>query len=457
MQSVVYVLVVPPVSDLDCALVLDILRLANGVAGEALFTVRILTPNSQPVMATNGRPIIPNAGYPEDFRDLLIVLNNLKPSDQDEDAAVRVLRRAARSGGIIMGIEYGALLMARSGILDDHRATTHFDCLPMAQESFPNVDFGEELYVKDRNCFTCAGHLAIVDMMLHYIKSNLSETVAATLASELLAPEIRQPQTPQRVSLLDPFSTQRDPRLKKAIIEMQNNLESPLSLNEIADRVGISARQLQNLWRTKLGSSHNEYYQDLRLDRARSLLLNTDMQISEIAIISGFSSSATFSRAFKSRSGSNPRDFRAEHQNSLSPMIQRNALRTISSIAERNDGFLYRCLNDHPYTVLYVTRGIERLLGYSAAAFINSPTRNMSSVIHPDDLGPMRQIVDTALENNNNWDIEFRYLHRDGNIVWVHEVGCGVFDNNGRLIYLEGMIVRNLNPPEQYIDAMSSD
>ncbi|MGE3876036.1 MAG: PAS domain-containing protein [Parvibaculaceae bacterium] len=453
----VHLLVVPPAADLEVALVIDLFRLANSLAGEDVFVVDILTPDGGPAELTNGRTLLPDSSTGNAAPDAIIVIADSRPRRALEEKAVRLLRRLARTPAQIIGIKHGALLMAQAGVLDGHRATAHFDSLPVAQETYDAIEFVEQVFVVDRKRITCGGYLAIPDMLLYLIEKNVSEAVMALLAAQLLAPGIRQPRTPQRINSYDPLSGQFDPRLKKAIELMQKNIETPLGIDEIAGKIGISVRQLQNLWQSKVGSSHNQYYIDLRLDRARSLLHHTDMSISEIALACGFSSTATFSRAFRQHDGINARSFRAHHRDALSPILQRNTVRTLSAIIDRHAGFLYRNLNDRIYTVLFVTRGIERLLGYSPSEFTGPPKRNMASIIHPDDLELMQQNVDRAVEMRQNWDIEFRYIHRNGKTVWVHEVGSGVFDPSGRLLYVEGIIVRNLNPPEQYLDTMSLD
>jgi len=105
------------------------------------------------------------------------------------------------------------------------------------------------------------------------------------------------------------------------------------------------------------------------------------------------------------------------------------------------DGFLYRCRNDANYTMLYISEGILTVSGYPASDFIGNKVRGYSSITHPDDIGAVDAAVGKALEERTNWTIDYRIMPRQGEPVWVHEIGGGVFDANGQLEFLEGFII----------------
>ena len=116
-------------------------------------------------------------------------------------------------------------------------------------------------------------------------------------------------------------------------------------------------------------------------------------------------------------------------------------LEAMLSIASRMNGFLYRCQNDPTYTMLYMSEGIATILGYPAGDFIGNRVRAFSSISHPDDLAKVDAAVGKALETRSNWHIDYRLIHRNGHPVWIHEIGGGVFDAAGQLLFLEGFIV----------------
>lgn len=116
-------------------------------------------------------------------------------------------------------------------------------------------------------------------------------------------------------------------------------------------------------------------------------------------------------------------------------------LAALLSITGRMDGFLYRCRNDANYTMLYISEGILTVSGYPASDFIGNKVRGYSSITHPDDIGAVDAAVGKALEERTNWTIDYRIMPRQGEPVWVHEIGGGVFDANGQLEFLEGFII----------------
>lgn len=116
-------------------------------------------------------------------------------------------------------------------------------------------------------------------------------------------------------------------------------------------------------------------------------------------------------------------------------------LAALLSITGRMDGFLYRCRNDPSYTMLYISEGILTVSGYPPSDFIGNKIRGYSSITHPDDLAAVDAAVGKALETRSNWNIDYRVLPRQGEPVWVHEIGGGVFSGSGELEFLEGFII----------------
>jgi diguanylate cyclase (GGDEF)-like protein/PAS domain S-box-containing protein len=105
------------------------------------------------------------------------------------------------------------------------------------------------------------------------------------------------------------------------------------------------------------------------------------------------------------------------------------------------DGFLYRCRNDQHYTMLYMSDGIQTLSHYPPQDFIHNGVRDYTSIIHPDDLSSVYAAVDQALEARRNWNIDYRIVTRDGESLWVREIGGGVFNDAGVLVFLEGFVI----------------
>jgi PAS domain S-box-containing protein len=113
----------------------------------------------------------------------------------------------------------------------------------------------------------------------------------------------------------------------------------------------------------------------------------------------------------------------------------------IESVASRLNGFFYRCQNDAGYTMLFMTDGIEALTGYPTSEFLNNRVRTFTSVVEPTDVPSVDAAVGAGVEKKSKWEIDYRLMKRDGTSVWIHESGAGVYDDNGQLLFLEGVCI----------------
>ena len=113
----------------------------------------------------------------------------------------------------------------------------------------------------------------------------------------------------------------------------------------------------------------------------------------------------------------------------------------IESVASRLNGFFYRCQNDAGYTMLFMTDGIEVLTGYPISEFVNNRVRTFTSIVEPKDVPSVDAAVGRGVETKSKWEIDYRLVKRDGNPIWIHESGAGVFDDNGQLLFLEGVCI----------------
>ncbi len=116
-------------------------------------------------------------------------------------------------------------------------------------------------------------------------------------------------------------------------------------------------------------------------------------------------------------------------------------LDALLSITGRMDGYLYRCRNDQSFTMLYISDGISNISGYPPGDFIQNKVLEYVSVIHPDDLERVFAAVNTALEAKCNWNVDYRIVPNFGRAVWVREIGGGVFNDAGELVFLEGFVI----------------
>lgn len=116
-------------------------------------------------------------------------------------------------------------------------------------------------------------------------------------------------------------------------------------------------------------------------------------------------------------------------------------LSILRSITYRLNGFLYRCMNDATYSVLYVTPSIETLTGYAASEFFGEHPRTMTSLLDREDAAHMESMVNKALSRKESWTIDYRLKTKNHGSVWIREVGGGVFGEDGELLFIEGLVL----------------
>jgi AraC family transcriptional regulator, glycine betaine-responsive activator len=199
----------------------------------------------------------------------------------------------------------GAHILARAGLLDGKRCTIHWENQAAFGEEFPEAELCNLLYVTDEGTFTCAGGTAAADMMLHLIAEDHGPELSSLVADSLVHAPVRGDADEQRLSVPARIGV-RHPKLVNIIQTMERNTEDPISPSELARGVNMSTRQLERLFRRYLNRSPKRYYMELRLEKARNLLLQTDMSVINVALACGFTSPSHFSKCYRSHFNRTP-------------------------------------------------------------------------------------------------------------------------------------------------------
>jgi AraC family carnitine catabolism transcriptional activator len=300
-------LLVPRFSMMAVTSAIEPLRVANRLAGRPLFTWHLYSPDGAPVPASNGLPIVVGAAI-EAFAGVptLVVCPSFDPQLFETKPLLAALRRIARSGVTLVAVDTGAHFLARAGLLDGLRVTMHWEAVPGFREEFPGIEVSEELYEISGRVVTCAGGTAALDMMLEMIRRKHGEALAVAVSEQFIHDRIRDRASAQRMSLASRLGTGNG-KVVRAVAMMEAALEQPLATPALAARLGVTARQLERLFRSRLGTTPGHHYLGLRLGRARQLLQQTEMTMAEIAVATGFSSPSCLSRAYRGRYGVAPR------------------------------------------------------------------------------------------------------------------------------------------------------
>ena len=284
------------------------LREANWVCGHQAFEWKVVSHDGNPVRASNGLSLnVDGAMQDVADGDMVIVCSSFDPQIVATPRVLAWLRRQDRRGAMIGGVETGAYVLARAGLLNGHRATIHWENAQSFSEEFPQVAITDAIFELDRRRFSASGAAAALDMMLYFIGQRLGQTVASGVAEEFIYNRMRKAESPQRLVVSDRLNT-RNPRLRRLLGHLEKNLHVTIGVAEMAALERISEREVRRLFDTHIGTSPQAYHRKLRLARAQAMLRQSDADISTVALDCGFSSSSAFSRAYRREFNRRPTD-----------------------------------------------------------------------------------------------------------------------------------------------------
>lgn len=282
------------------------LRIANRVLGRQAYIWRLAGENGVESTCSNGASFRLDMGLDEIEReDTVLVCGGIDVQQATTKAVLNWLRREARRGVAIGGLCTASYTLAKAGLLDGRRATIHWENQDSFLEEFEDVRLTKSVFVIDGNRMSTAGGTASIDLMLKIIAADHGEEVANTVADQLIYSSIRTDQDTQRLSIPTRIGV-RHPKLSQVIQMMESNIEDPISPADLAEEVGMSTRQLERLFRRYLNRSPKRYYMELRLQKARNLLMQTDMSVINVALACGFASPSHFSKCYRAHYRTTP-------------------------------------------------------------------------------------------------------------------------------------------------------
>lgn len=292
-------LLLPQYSMIALSSVLEPLRMANQLSGRKLYEWIIVTTDGEPASASNGIIIRPDTGIDgAGYMDMVCICGGMNVRLAGDRKIFTWVKQLARKEITLAGICTGAHLLARAGVLDGYRATIHWENIAALREEFPKIELTDELFVMDRDRYTCSGGIAPLDMMLTLISQEHGIELAADISEEYIHDRIRTTNDKQRSPLKLRIGLGHT-KLVEAVRLMEANIEEPIPLDDLARYACLSRRQMERLFRRYLNTVPIRYYLNLRLGRARQLLLQTDMSITDIAVICGFTSTPHFSKCYR--------------------------------------------------------------------------------------------------------------------------------------------------------------
>ena len=298
---------------LSFASAVECLRIANRMSNADLYSWALAGDGGEMVACSNGTEFKLQMDLDELTRDdVVIVCGGIDVQKATNKRVLNWLRREARRGVVMGGLCTASYALAKAGLLDGKRATIHWENQDSFAEEFEEVDLTKSVFVVDGNRITAAGGTASLDLMLKIIADDHGEELASAVADQLIYSSIRTDQDTQRLSIPTRIGV-RHPKLSRVIQMMEQNIEEPISPATLAKDVGMSTRQLERLFRRYLTRSPKRYYMELRLQKARNLLMQTDMSVINVALACGFASPSHFSKCYRAHYQTTPYRERGAH------------------------------------------------------------------------------------------------------------------------------------------------
>ncbi|SLN27066.1 HTH-type transcriptional regulator CdhR [Roseivivax jejudonensis] len=298
---------------LSFASAVEALRIANRMSGRTLYTWVTAGDGGGTARCSAGTEFTLDGDLPEINRgDTVMVCSGLRVREALSKRLLGWLRREMRHGPVLGALCTGTQVLAEAGLLDGKRATIHWENHDSFAEEFDEVQLTKSVFAIDGNVVSAAGGTATIDLMLYLIADHHGPELANAVADQLIYSSIRTDQDTQRLSVPTRIGV-RHPKLAEVIHRMEAHIEEPISPATLATQVGMSTRQLERLFRRYLNRSPKRYYMELRLQKARNLLMQTDMSVITVALACGFASPSHFSKCYRAHYDTTPYRERGSH------------------------------------------------------------------------------------------------------------------------------------------------
>ncbi|MCG5071772.1 GlxA family transcriptional regulator [Paraburkholderia tagetis] len=295
----------------------DLLRLASD-DGDQSRPVRcswtIVAESLVPIRASCGIQVAPWVTFDEAgaFDYVLVVGGLLHSGPSASEATLRFIRKAASTSATLVGICTGAFALARAGVMEGYRICVSWFHYWDFVERYPAIPeaslIADRLFVIDRRRITCSGGRASIDVAAAILLRHFDASIVQKAQRILIVDDAQRGSAPQPYpSGLDPTS---HPKVRRAVLVMEQHIGQPLPLAELARRLDMSVRQLERLFSAQTGKSPNVYGRQMRVRMAAWMLTGSDKTVSDIAMSCGFSDASHLGREFRKEFNESPSAYR---------------------------------------------------------------------------------------------------------------------------------------------------
>ena len=279
--------------------------------GEQLFSLTVCAAEDGPIPVAHGMSVAPGAGLEAlASADIVIVPGWDDPALPPSPALIAALRAAHVRGAQIVGLCLGSYVLAYAGLLDGHRASTHWEYEQDFMSRFPRVRLDTNaLYVDEDRLVTSAGTAAGLDCCLYLIRQHHGSAIANRVARRMVVPTYREGGQAQFIERPVPVNTQ-DARINALLDFLRQNLGSAHTLDALASRTRMSRRTFTRNFQKATGMSVGDWLLAERMRRTQELLEVSAHPIERIAELVGFGTATALRQQFKQALGVTPAEWR---------------------------------------------------------------------------------------------------------------------------------------------------
>lgn len=307
-------LLVPGFALSSFSLAVETLSVANTLCGYPIYDYHLYATEdvsgATSVISSNGVPVQTEAYFTTaDTPDLAVVCSYKGAATYDNPALCARLRSFRHSGAQLAALSSASFILAQAGLLNRQSCTLFSADIPTFRELYPHIGIQDNIYTVNDNIFTCAGGMTTLDMMLYILGKDLGASYANRVAHQFCHNQIRSAEEMQNSRRYLELRM-KSPCLGAAIEVMENHIETPCTIQELADRIGTTPRNLEQTFKKYENCTPVQYYLQLRLAHAKTLIEETRLPFSAIAQACGFSSQSYFTKRFKDVYHIPPRELR---------------------------------------------------------------------------------------------------------------------------------------------------
>jgi transcriptional regulator GlxA family with amidase domain len=290
---------------------------ARQVGAPGAYELEVISTLEGPIRASNGMRFQSDATIATvkpGIDTLLVAGGPLVDSAEESTRVSRWLREQAGQVRRLGSVCSGAFILARAGLLDGRRVTTHWNASPKLARAFPQVKVEpDQIYVKDGQIYTSAGVTAGMDLALALVEEDFGRNIALKVAREFVM-FLKRPGGQSQFSAHLAAQTAQRSAIRDVQAWVLENLTQPLTVDLLAAQAGMSTRNFSRIFKQETQSTPADYIEMARIDAARRLLSDTNSPLKRVAGWCGFGDANALRRAFTRRLGVSPADYRRRFQ-----------------------------------------------------------------------------------------------------------------------------------------------